>query len=149
MPLPCAAAPHQQQKRINMNGINDIFGNGVKLAGKVLDHLWQREEITSDNIANVDTPGYKSKYLTFEEELAKEIRAADASDDAKRHIAGAIDSSAADVHTTANESSRLDGNNVDMDQEQVDLAKTALEYQYMVNSVHSELKRLDAAAKTF
>ena len=33
------------------------------------------------------------------------------------------------VHTTLNESTRLDENNVDMDQEQVELARTAYEYQ--------------------
>ena len=129
--------------------MEDIFGNGVKLTEKVLDNLWQREEITADNIANVDTPGYKSKYHTFEEELENRIKNANASDRAKTHIAAAIDSFSAHVHTTASESSRLDGNSVDMDQEQVDLAKTALEYQYMVNSVSNELKRLDTAAKTF
>jgi flagellar basal-body rod protein FlgB len=35
-----------------------------------------------------------------------------------------------------------------MDQEQVSLAKTAYEYQMLVNSVSNSLKRLDAAAKS-
>ena len=53
------------------------------------------------------------------------------------------------VKTDESESTQLDGNNVDMDQEEVELAKTNLEYQYMVNSISQELKRLDSAAKTF
>lgn len=133
-----------------ITGMNGMFGNDVQLSEKVLDHLWQRQQITADNIANVDTPGYKAKYLTFEDELADRIKKSQKSGSgAKKDISDAIDSSTAVVHTTANESSRLDGNSVDMDQEQVDLAKTALEYQYMVNAVSSDLKRLDSAAKSF
>ena len=53
------------------------------------------------------------------------------------------------VHTTLNESTRLDENNVDMDQEQVELARTAYEYQFMISSVSSDLSRLRSAAKNF
>ena len=53
------------------------------------------------------------------------------------------------VHTTRSESTRLDGNNVDMDQEQVDLVRTAYEYQYMLNSISNDMKRLNSAARTF
>lgn len=129
--------------------MQDMFGNGVKLTEKVLDNLWQRQEVTMDNIANVDTPRYKSQYITFEDELANRIRGNAVGSGQRSKIADAIDSSRTVVHTTRSESMRLDQNNVDMDQEQVDLAKTAIEYQYMVNSVSNELKRLDAAAKTF
>jgi possible flagellar basal body rod protein len=38
---------------------------------------------------------------------------------------------------------------VDMDQEQVELVKTTYAYQYMVNSVNNDLRRLMAAAKSF
>ena len=46
--------------------MNDLYGNGVKLNEKVLDLLWKRQSMTSANIANVDTPGYKSLYMSFE-----------------------------------------------------------------------------------
>ena len=43
-----------------------FYGNGIALTEKTLDLLWGRQNITVNNIANVDTPNYKSKYLTFE-----------------------------------------------------------------------------------
>ena len=46
-----------------------FYGNGIALTEKTLDLLWGRQNITVNNIANVDTPNYKSKYLTFENEL--------------------------------------------------------------------------------
>ena len=70
-------------------------------------------------------------------------------DEKKIAIGNAIQSQRARIHSTKNESSRLDGNNVDMDQEQVELVKTTYAYQYMVNSVNNDLRRLMAAAKSF
>nr|WP_027872045.1 flagellar basal body rod protein FlgB [[Eubacterium] cellulosolvens] len=127
-----------------------LYGNEVSLDQKTLDYLWQRQNITVNNIANVDTPKYKSQYLTFEDTLASKIRLARKGTVRAREakeIDRAIRHTTATVHTTDNETSRLDGNNVDMDQEQVSLAKTAYEYQMMVNSVSGNLKRLDAATK--
>lgn len=123
-----------------------LYGNGVNLTEKVLDLLWTRQNLTVNNIANVDTPGFKSRFLSFENELLNRLGA---SRQDQRSISRVIDSQHASLHTTANESSRLDGNNVDMDQEQVELVKTAYEYQYMVNSIHNDFKRLLAATKSF
>lgn len=130
--------------------MSSIYGNGVQLTEKVLDFLWQRQAVSLNNVANVDTPGFKSQYVTFEEELAK--RLSDASN-SKRHprqkVSNALDSTRMWVNTTWDESSRLDGNNVDMDQEQVEIVRTAYEYQYILNSFNSDINRLRSAAKTF
>lgn len=64
-------------------------------------------------------------------------------------IAQAIGQSKARLHTTWDETSRLDGNNVDMDQEQVDLVRTAYEYQYMLSSLNNDISRLKNAARSF
>ena len=54
-----------------------FYGNGVALTEKTLDLLWGRQNLTVNNIANVDTPNYKSKYLTFENELLHRISTAE------------------------------------------------------------------------
>ena len=66
-----------------------------------------------------------------------------------KNVARGIENMRPSVHTTLNESTRLDENNVDMDQEQVELARTAYEYQFMISSVSSDLSRLRSAAKNF
>ncbi len=131
--------------------MSGMYGNGIGLAEKLLDYLWGRENITLNNIANVDTPGFKAQYVTFEEELRKKLLNAGGTDGRKtqNEMAQAIQSSRAGLYTTWNESTRLDGNNVDMDQEQVELVRTAYEYQQVVNSINSEISRLRTAAKTF
>ena len=130
--------------------MSGIYGNGVALTERVLDYLWGRQEVTLNNIANVDTPGFKSQYVTFEEVMAQMLSEASARSVAPgKAVAEAIDSSRLGIHTTSSESNRLDGNNVDMDQEQVELVRTAYEYQYMLSSINSDISRLKNAARTF
>lgn len=103
-----------------------------------------------NNIANVDTPEFKSQYITFEDELAKRLSAAKhGRTGARDAVRNAIEGTQLQFHTTRTETSRLDGNNVDMDQEQVELVRTTFEYQIMSNSVSKSLERLRSAAKTF
>ncbi len=128
----------------------DLYGNGLLLGEKTLDSLWMRQNLTMNNIANVDTPGFKSQYMTFENELAQKIRSAlTVKKTSMKNVARGIENMSPSVHTTLNESTRLDENNVDMDQEQVELARTAYEYQFMISSVSSDLSRLRSAAKNF
>lgn len=116
---------------------------------KVLDCLWGRQTVTLNNIANVDTPGFKSQYVTFEEELAQRVKNASAKGNPVDGVNRAVNQTHAQLKTTWTQSNRLDGNNVDMDQEQVGLARTAYQYQYMVSSISNDLNRLRSAAKSF
>lgn len=130
--------------------MSSIYGNGISLTEKVLDFLWQRQAVSLNNVANVDTPEFKSQYITFEEELARRLSNASNSGKSERQrVSNAIDSARMWVNTTWSESSRLDGNNVDMDQEQVEIVRTAYEYQYMLSSINNDLNRLKSAARTF
>ena len=127
-----------------------IYGNGVSLTGKMLDFLWTRQSVTLNNITNEDNPGFKSQYVTFEEEMSRRLaRASETERAPKRAVSHAIETSKASLNTTWTESSRLDGNNVDMDQEQVEIVRTAYQYQYMLNSITNDINRLRTAAKTF
>ena len=130
--------------------MSEIYGNGVALTEKVLDFLWQRQIVSLNNVANVDTPGFKSQYITFEEELGKRITEANKGRrSARQSVYDAIGASQSWLNTTWDESSRLDGNNVDMDQEQVEIVRSAYEYQYMLNSFNNDINRLKSAARNF
>ena len=126
-----------------------FYGNGITLTEKMLDFLWGRQSVTLNNIANDDTPGFKSQYISFENILGEKLKDASAGWRPMKQVEQAINSTRASLHTTRAESTRLDGNNVDMDQEQVDLARTALEYQYMVASIGNDISRLQSAVRSF
>lgn len=129
--------------------MSGLYGNGMVLTEKVLDYLWGRQNLTLYNIANNETPGYKSRYLTFESELDQRIKDAGRGDSSSLAVKEAIQATRGSLHTTWSESTRLDGNNVDVDQEQVELVRTAYEYQYMINSITSDINRLKNAARAF
>ena len=126
-----------------------FYGNGITLTDKMLDFLWVRQTVTLNNIANDDTPGFKSQYISFENILGEKLKDASAGWRPMKQVEQAINSTRASLHTTRAESTRLDGNNVDMDQEQVDLARTALEYQYRVASIGNDISRLQSAVRSF
>ena len=115
------------------------------LSKKVMDYLWQKQTITSNNIANAETPGYKAKYITFEEELQSRL------DSQYGRTANEIKSSIAsvrpEIHETENESSRMGENNVNVDVESMELAKAALQYEFMLKSFNDDLTRLRTVIK--
>lgn len=123
-----------------------LFGNSISMAEKSLDFLWAKQKVISNNIANVDTPGYKTQYVTFEETFKSKLRAADKTGD-RQEIRRAIDSARWQVNDTKNETSRLDGNNVDADVEISELTRTTLQYQYQLHSINSNITRLRTAIK--
>ena len=140
----------ENRRREENKAMSELYGNGVVLTEKVLDFLWQRQTVSLNNVANVDTPGFKSQYITFEEELNKRVSDANKIKKSPRQaVHKAIDSTRSRLNTTWEESSRLDGNNVDMDQEQVEIVRSAYEYQFMLSSLNNDITRLRNAAKSF
>ncbi len=120
--------------------MNSIFGNNISMAEKSLDYLWSKQRITMNNIANGDTPGYKAQYVTFEDEFRKRLTAGKTG--TSKDIANIIGNSRYFIRNTNDESARMDGNNVNMDVENVELARTTLQYQYEMNALNSEITRL-------
>ena len=49
-------------------------GIGTELLIKSLDAVWLRQRVISNNIANSETPGYKSKTVEFESLLRRSYR---------------------------------------------------------------------------
>ena len=124
--------------------MNRIFGNSIMLSEKSLDYLWKKESVTLTNIANSETPGYKAKYVTFEDIYRNKLLAASGN---RRDISEAIDRSRWTVQESQTESTRVDGNNVVADTEQAELVRTALQYQYVIQSLNSDLTRLSTVIK--
>ena len=92
----------------------------VNVLDKAADASWKRETVLANNIANVDTPGYKRKDLDFEGVLKQELgRCKHTSLDTKIENLH-MDHLNPSVYTDlSNYSYRLDGNNVDIDNEEV------------------------------
>lgn len=120
--------------------MNLIFGNSISMSSKSLEFLWAKQLTIANNLSNVDTPGYKSKYVTFEEAYQNRLKLARATGNASR-TRGIIDNSSYTVNETES-SARLDENNVNADAEEVEMARAQLQYQYVLNAINSDFSRL-------
>ncbi|WMJ78592.1 MULTISPECIES: flagellar basal body rod protein FlgB [unclassified Sedimentibacter] len=128
--------------------MNISESNNLNLLNKSLNGLWLRQQITMENIANYSTPGYKSKYVEFENLLRSNLENIDGK--TKSQINNQINSSSILIDENENLSLRLDGNNVDLDKENLQLAKTQIQYMYNVaemNSYFSKLKSVISEGK--
>lgn len=115
----------------------------VNILDKAADASWTRENLIANNLANVDTPGYKRQDLEFEELLKNELgRTQYISLDKKVRNAN-LNHLEPEVFTDyAGYSYRLDENNVDIDVEQVELASEQIKYQALTTSISSEFERM-------
>lgn len=120
----------------------------VRILDKAADASWLRNEAISNNIANVDTPGYKRQEVAFESVLQKALgNNRYQSMDSKVSQAK---SKNLDVRTYTDYSSysyRLDGNNVDIENENVMLAENQLKYQGLLTSIKQEFTNLQTVMK--
>lgn len=89
--------------------------------GQYLNLTSQQMQLTASNMANVDTPGYKTQGIDFEREFAKQL-----SFDAG---AAGLDGASGSVQEVDGLVARPDGNNVSMDREGLQLAKTQLQFR--------------------
>ena len=121
--------------------------NYVNVLGKAADASWTRNDILANNIANADTPGFKRKDVQFETYLKN----AEAGTDSLNETVANIDLNELNCTTytdQANLSYRYDGNNVDINTENVELAKNQLKYYTLMNSMSQEFSRLKSALRT-
>jgi len=112
-----------------------------------LDGMALRQDINSDNIANIDTPGYTAKEVNFEQTLKKAMSGQSTSDlklllTNPRHLD--IPGSSVLFKVTDNKtgSTRADGNNVDIDKELVQMNETSIRQQAITQVVARKLRLL-------
>lgn len=126
--------------------INSSIYNYVNVLDKAADAAWIRNEVISNNIANVDTPNYKRQDVEFESYLLAQLEGADSSS-LKNTVAGIdLEGLTSTIYTDSTSLSyRLDGNNVDIDTENVELASNQLKYQALVSSISNEFNMIKSA----
>ena len=124
--------------------------NYINILGKAADGAWARNEAIANNIANVDTPGYKRQDVSFETELQHALKAS-------RYRSLDTKVAEANLHLNRleprvytdipNWSYRMDKNNVDIDTENVELASNQIKYNGITNSIDNEFRNLRTVIK--
>ncbi|HZY71534.1 MAG TPA: flagellar biosynthesis protein FlgB [Edaphobacter sp.] len=108
---------------------------------RYLDLTSEQIKLTAGNMANVDTPGYRARGFDFEREFAREINAGPDADSGSGSPAVEVDGLV----------SRPDGNDVSMDRESMQLARSQLQFRLgvellkqqftnVMDAIHAEAK---------
>lgn len=105
----------------------------VNSLAKALDLTSARQRVVSQNIANIDTPGYRTRDIDFRAELQRAMSADEnvGSVPHEREVTNLIE--------------RPDGNNVSIDRESLLMAQNQLQFQVEVQLLRSEFGRLQLA----
>ena len=120
----------------------------IRVLDKAADASWLRNEAISNNISNVDTPGYKRQDVAFESVLKEALgRCRYQSMDEKVSNLKMSKLNGRPYTDYSNLSYRIDGNNVDIDNENVMLAENQLKYQGLINCINQEFVNLQTVMK--
>lgn len=126
--------------------INTGIYNYIDVLDKGADACWTRNEVLSNNIANVDTPNYKRKDVAFSAYLEEALIGSGSLDGRISQINTKLDEINCSVYTdNVNLSYRTDGNNVDISTENVYLAENQIRYNALVDSMRNEFSRIQTA----
>lgn len=123
----------------------DLVSNNpmIQLSDRSMSLAGQRMALIASNLANIDTPGYRTKDFDFETAFKAEMEKLDRqfrpSPGQPREIAGPV-SAPAIVNPIDIKDERNDGNDVHLDRETVALAKTQANYQFASNLAQTELR---------
>lgn len=130
---------------------NSLFGKSLELGRRSMGADSLRKETIANNIANVDTPQYKRRMVSFESQVNRaldsetaEMVPTNTSD--SRHIDFNDRLDWRDVQSRVqvefDTNYRNDKNNVDIEKEMADEVKNTLHYQALAQAVGGSFRRL-------
>ena len=119
-----------------------ISSNSMLMLERAMNFQWTKQETLLDNIVNADTPGYKAKYVTFEEALRDSLRRAQVGETPVSTMRGVLKAAQPTVRTAEDESFRMDENGVNVAEQQLELVRNAYQIQHGYNALNSDMQRL-------
>jgi flagellar basal-body rod protein FlgB len=122
--------------------------DGMRTMKRFLDLAVQRQSLISSNVANVDTPGYQTVDVSFEQELQNAASAAGTQLHTTNglHLSvGTENSAKAMAKAVAGLPVRNDLNNVNVDREMAQLSTNALKFSMVAQFLVGKFRTLKAA----
>ncbi|HHY37827.1 MAG TPA: flagellar basal body rod protein FlgB [Clostridia bacterium] len=126
--------------------------SAIDILNTALDGAASRLYLLADNVANVDTPGYKRVDTSFFDIFSAMLRTRPALTLTRtdpRHLPEPRSGSSGPeprVYTDTSTSQRLDGNNVDIEYEMAKMAETTVLYDLLARELSSRISMLRTAA---
>lgn len=107
------------------------------IMNRAIESSWKKQELLSENVANIDTPGYRRKDLNFEKVLTAEVEKAK-----NMHKVDINNLDPEIISPYSNFQHRMDGSNVDIDWEMAEVAKNKIKYDALVTQTSRYFQRI-------
>ena len=124
-----------------------MFNTNFYTIKRAMDVSMLRQKVHSLNIANASTPGYKRRYVVFEEFLKKEKNELKLLTTHPKHISKMDKHVSPRVLIDYSTSMRNDGNNVDIEYEIVEMVKNGLRYQVLSRLMSMNIDRYNTVLR--
>lgn len=120
----------------------------INVLNKAADASWLRNQAISNNIANATTPNYKRQDVSFEDQLMRALGNSKYESMDQKVYGMNLSTVVPKTYTDAEDwSYRLDGNNVDIDTENVYLAENQIKYNALLDAMNKEFSNLQSVMK--
>lgn len=126
----------------------DLFGGTINRLEKGLSYATLKNKTITQNIANVDTPNYKTQEVSFKDVLNDARKATiSANRTDTRHYDFNIEIGNSAVFSNDNFRTRPNGNAVNMDSEQAKLAENTIYYNALIERMNGKFGTLNSVIK--
>ncbi len=120
-----------------------IFDRTIQSMQDRLNLNAARQQVVASNLANLDTPGYEAKELTFDQTLR------DSLGEPTLHLAGTqdktLDMDPTNLQKAMENPKVTETGPVDMDWEMMKLTKNSIQYQFMIAMLNKKFSMLNEA----
>jgi len=124
----------------------DLFQDPTLQAiGPYMSRLTKRQQIVASNLANIDTPGYRTKEVSFHATIQELLNETETPQRASRpgHVQGWLPGPSGVLpYEVPGLVSRTDRNNVDLDRELLKLSETSFGYSMMAEMLKGKFRTL-------
>lgn len=123
----------------------DVNDKTLKALTTALNFREMRQELISSNVANANTPGYKSKKMDFEAALARALDVdgqmrMNATDDRHHNVGnGGFNNLEPEIYDDPNGIVSENGNTVDVESEMARMAENKLMYDALVQLINKKM----------
>ncbi|MFD2616896.1 flagellar basal body rod protein FlgB [Terrilactibacillus laevilacticus] len=118
----------------------DIFSNTlIPKLENAMNRSIAIQNVTAQNVSNVDTPNYRAKQVVFQDELDRAIQAKKTE---SRHLSFSGDHADYRIVNSTVGAIQSNGNNVDIDAQMTTLAQNQIYYQALETAINHKFNQI-------
>ncbi|MFT8319489.1 MAG: flagellar basal body rod protein FlgB [Bacillus sp. (in: firmicutes)] len=117
-----------------------LFSNTISNLENAINYSNTKQKVIAQNIANVDTPNYKAKEVTFKQSLTNALEVHKTN---PKHMDFSQSNVESKITAKKGATYNNSGNSVDMDKEMTDLATNQIYYNALIERINGKFNSLE------